>query len=48
MARDAGYTIDWSRVKSDENDEASRLASEEYDTSGLVEMFGRIVDTLKR
>lgn len=43
VAQDAGYEIDWSSVVGDENDEASRLATEEMDLSALRKMFTRIV-----
>lgn len=43
VAEDAGYLIDWSAIVGDENDEASRLAAEEMDLSGLVGMFNHIV-----
>ncbi|MDK2899117.1 MAG: cell filamentation protein [Patescibacteria group bacterium] len=46
LARDAGYNIDWSLVVGAENDEASRLASEEFDISGLEKMFSKIVTLL--
>jgi cell filamentation protein len=42
-ARDAGYDIDWTLIVGDENDEASRLAAEEMDMSGLEAMFTKIV-----
>lgn len=43
VAEDAGYEIDWSLVVGNENDEASRLAAEELDLSGLEAMFRKIV-----
>ena len=43
IARDAGYEIDWDDVVGDENDEASRIAAEAMDRSGLETMFERIV-----
>ena len=43
VANDAGYSIDWSSINEGENDEASRLAAEQLDTSGLIIMFSRIV-----
>lgn len=42
VADDAGYAIDWSAITGSENDEASRLAAEEMDVSGLENMFNRI------
>lgn len=46
VATDAGYEIDWSLVVGDENDEASRLATEKSDRSELVKMFEKIVKPL--
>lgn len=43
VAQDGGYEIDWNAVDGNENDEASRLAAEESDISGLEAMFGKIV-----
>lgn len=43
VAYDAGYEINWDMTTSDENNEASRLAAEDMDVSGLVAMFKRIV-----
>lgn len=43
IAKDAGYELDWTLVVGDENDEASRLASEQMDLSGLAAMFTKIV-----
>ena len=43
VAKDAGYEIDWSNTVGNENDEASRLAAEQMDRSGLEVMFTRIV-----
>lgn len=47
VAQDAGYVIDWDAVVGDENDEASRLAAEEMDLSGLEAMFAKIASPLK-
>jgi len=44
VARDAGYEINWDQVAGNENDEASRRAAEDSDTSALEAMFDRIVD----
>lgn len=46
VARDAGYEINWDAIIADENDEASRLAAETMDLSGLEAMFERIVTQL--
>lgn len=46
VAEDAGYEIDWSRVAVGENDEASRLATEAFDLSGLYTMFSKITHPL--
>jgi cell filamentation protein, protein adenylyltransferase len=46
VARDAGYEINWDAVVGDENDEASRLAAEAMDLSGLEIMFSRIITRL--
>ncbi|HET8669189.1 MAG TPA: Fic family protein [Candidatus Saccharimonadales bacterium] len=46
IAKDAGYELDWTLVVGDENDEASRLASEQMDLSGLITMFERIVKAI--
>ncbi|HUC90078.1 MAG TPA: Fic family protein [Patescibacteria group bacterium] len=43
VAKNAGYEIDWTLVVGDENDEASRLAAEDMDLSGLIAMFNKIV-----
>lgn len=43
VAHDAGYSINWDAVMEGENDEASRLAAEDMDLSGLEVMFERIV-----
>lgn len=43
VAHDAGYEIDWEGVRDSENDEASRLAAENMNLSGLEAMFERIV-----
>lgn len=43
IARDAGYDINWDEIVGDENDEASRLAAESMNLSGLVAMFSKIV-----
>ncbi len=43
VAQDAGYEIDWDAVVGDENDEASRLAAEEMELSGVEAMFVKIV-----
>ena len=47
MAKDAGYEIDWDLIVGDENDEASRLASEKMDLSKLEVMFTKIVRVLQ-
>lgn len=44
VAKGAGYEIDWSLIVGDENDEASRLAAEDMDTSKLENMFRKIVE----
>lgn len=46
VAHDAGYEINWDEVVGDENDEASRIAAEAMDLSGLEIMFRRIVTRL--
>ncbi len=46
VAADAGYSIDWSRVVGNENNEASRLAAETLDLSALKAMFERIVSAI--
>ena len=46
VAHDAGYDINWDAIMASENDEASRLAAEDMDLSGLTTMFGRIVAKL--
>lgn len=46
IAKDAGYELDWTLVVGAENDEASRLASEQMDLSALEAMFTKIVHTL--
>lgn len=43
VAQDAGYTINWDQIAGDENDEASRQAAEDFDTSALEAMFDKIV-----
>lgn len=43
IALDAGYEINWDKIVGNENDEASRLAAEQLDLSGLQSMFTRIV-----
>jgi cell filamentation protein len=43
IAKGAAYELDWTLVLGNENDEASREASELMDLSGLVAMFARIV-----
>ncbi len=43
VATDAGYQIDWDQVVGDENDRASRAATEDEDRTLLVAMLGRIV-----
>lgn len=47
VAYDAGYEINWDEVVGDENDEASRLAAEELDLSGLKAMFIKIAKHLR-
>ncbi len=46
VARDAGYEINWDAIIGDENDEASRIAAEAMDLSGLKRMFHGIVTHL--
>jgi cell filamentation protein len=46
IAKDAGYELDWTLVVGDENDEASQLAAEKMDLSGLIAMFTKIVRSL--
>jgi cell filamentation protein len=46
VAHDARYTIDWSAIIGNENDEASRLAAEDMDLSRLETMFSKIVHPL--
>lgn len=46
VACDAGYGINWDEIVSNENDEASRIAAEEVDLSGLTIMFRKIVKPL--
>ena len=46
--RDTGYEINWDQIVGSENDEASRLAAETMDGSGLEAMFERIVEKLPR
>ena len=48
MSGNAGYDIDWRCATGKENDEASRLAAEDCDLSGLIQMFRRIVLPHKR
>jgi cell filamentation protein len=43
VAHDAGHNINWDGIESRENDEASRLAAENIDLSGLEAMLTRIV-----
>ena len=47
VASDAGYAIDWTKISTNENDEASRSAVEEMDLEKLENMFRRIVKTLQ-
>lgn len=47
IAQDAGYEIGWDLVVGDKNDEASRLAAEQMDLSGLESMFNKIVRPLE-
>ena len=47
IAQDAGYEIGWDLVVGDKNDEASRLAAEQMDLSGLEAMFNKIVRPLE-
>ena len=47
IAQDAGYEIGWDLVVGDKNDEASRLAAEQMDLSGLEAMFNEIVRPLE-
>ena len=42
LCHEAGYDLNWCLVSGEENDEASRLAAEDGNCSGLIEMFGRI------
>ena len=46
-AHDAGYEINWDAIVGNENDEASRLAAEDMDLSGLEAMFSRIINPLQ-
>ena len=46
VAKDAGYEFDWDLVIGDENDEASKLASENMDLSMLGLMFTRITKVI--
>ena len=46
VAYDTGYEIDWSAATSDENDQASKLAAESMELSGLVAMFEKITSPL--
>jgi cell filamentation protein len=46
VALDAGCEIDWDAIVGNENDDASRIASENMDLSGLETMFNRIVSLL--
>lgn len=46
VAHDAGYEINWDKVIGNENDEASRIATEKMDLSALQLMFVKIVDQL--
>jgi cell filamentation protein len=46
VAHDAGYRIDWKAIIGNENNEASRLAAEDMDLSGLDAMFSKIVHPL--
>ena len=43
VATDAGFEIDWDAVIGNENNQASKLASEAMDLSGLENMFNRII-----
>jgi len=42
ICHDAGFDLDWRKVSGEENDEASRLAAEELDRTGLESMFDKI------
>jgi cell filamentation protein len=46
VARDAGYVINWDAIVGNENDEASRIAAENMDLSGLEVMLNKIVKPL--
>jgi cell filamentation protein len=46
VAHDVGYEIDWDEIIGNENNEASRLAAEDMDLSGLEAMFNKIVHHL--
>lgn len=46
VAKDAGFDIDWDAVVGDENDQASRLASENNDLNKLEKMFRKIIKVL--
>lgn len=46
LAEDAGYEIEWDKIAGNENDTASRLATEKEDRSALMTMFGRIIKPL--
>lgn len=43
VVRDAGYEIDWGLIVGEENNEASRQATEDMDLSGLIAMFSKII-----
>ena len=47
VAKDAGYRLDWDAVVGQENDNASKLAAEKMDLSGLEYMFIKIVTILE-
>ncbi len=46
VGQDAGYEIDWDLIVGDENDQASKLAAEQMNPSGLEGMFTKIVKPL--
>lgn len=48
VVHDAGYEINWDKIIGDENDEASRIATEKMDLSALKLMFTKIVSLLDK
>ena len=45
VASDAGHVLCWNEVGADENNEASRVAANDMDLSGLIRMFERVVQS---